>query len=283
MNCSQDILKAASRRLAAAGVETAQLDARYLLAFALGLRLGELGLSSRLDVGPEQQAIFETLLGRRCQREPLQRLIGHWDFWSLDLMMGEAGLIPRPDSETLIEAVIAHWPERSLPLQVLDLGTGTGCLLLALIAEYPNATGLGVDKNPDAVQLAAANAARLGFDARTRFQIGDWGQGLDGSFDLIVSNPPYIPSRQIDGLEPEVALYEPRLALDGGGDGLAAYRRIAVDLKRLLAPKGIAVLELGAGQAAEVSTLLGAAGLDLLGLHADLGGVERAILVENRG
>jgi release factor glutamine methyltransferase len=282
MSSSKTLLKEACSRLMAAGIETAQLDARHLMAAALGLRFSEVAMTSTFRLKAEQEAVFERLLARRVSREPLQRLLGRWDFWTLELEMGEAGLVPRPDSETLIEAVLHRFPLRDYPLRVLDLGTGTGCLLLAVLSEYPLASGLGVDIAPEAVALAASNAERLGLGGRAGFRQGDWGAGLGERFDLVLSNPPYIPSLDIPGLEPEVADYEPLRALDGGMDGLAAYRRIAVQLPQLLAPGGLAVLELGVGQDSAVGGLLQAAGLTVLEVRPDLGGIPRAIVAEKQ-
>jgi release factor glutamine methyltransferase len=182
----------------------------------------------------------------------------------------------------LIDAVLHHRTEREAPLSILDLGTGTGCLLLALLSEYPKAAGLGIDRSVDAVKLAASNAERLGLAGRARFQTGDWGADLSQRFDLVISNPPYIPCSEIDGLEPEVAGFEPRLALDGGPDGLKAYRAIAAQLPGLLAPGGLAVLEVGAGQSGQVATLLAGQGLANIEIRADLGGIPRAVLAEKR-
>lgn len=282
MSASKELLRRSAQRLKQAGIDAALLEVRHLLAFVLGKRMSEVAASADIDLTPEQEASFDKLLKRRAAREPLQRLLGHWDFWSLELQMGEAGLIPRPDSETLIEALLAHRPDRSLPLRVLDLGTGTGCLLLAALSEYPNASGLGIDIAPEAVALAANNAARLGFDGRAGFRQGDWAADIGERFDLVLSNPPYIPSSEVAGLEPEVASFEPLLALDGGTDGLDAYRRIADALPALLVPGGLAVLELGAGQAANVAGLLETAGLRVLERRPDLSGIERAILAEKR-
>ncbi|MDK9720831.1 MAG: peptide chain release factor N(5)-glutamine methyltransferase [Rhodospirillales bacterium] len=282
MSASKELLRRSAQRLQRAGIDAALLEVRHLLAFALGRRMSEVAGSADIDLTPAQEASFDKLLDRRAAREPLQRLLGRWDFWSLELQMGEAGLIPRPDSETLIEAVLSYRPDRSLPLRVLDLGTGTGCLLLSVLSEYPKALGLGIDIAPEAVALAAGNAARLGFEGRASFRQGDWALGVKERFDLVLSNPPYIPSSEIAGLEPEVACFEPLLALDGGADGLDAYRRIAGALPGLLAPDGLAVLELGAGQAASVAGLLEKAGLRVRELRPDLSGIERAILAEKR-
>jgi release factor glutamine methyltransferase len=176
-------------------------------------------------------------------------------FWTLDLEVSPATLIPRADSETLVEAALDACPDKGAALRVLDLGTGTGALLLAVLSELPAASGVGVDLKPEAAALAARNAARLGLVGRARFLAGDWAAALSRRFDLILCNPPYIESAAITGLMPEVARHEPASALDGGADGLDAYRRIIADLPRLLAPRGVAVLELGQGQQAAVEAL----------------------------
>ncbi|MBF0168423.1 MAG: peptide chain release factor N(5)-glutamine methyltransferase [Alphaproteobacteria bacterium] len=280
MSGGDALLASARKRLKQAGIEPAGLEARHLLAHVLGRPLNTVAGSAHPVLTGKQRHGFEELLARRIKREPLQRLLGRWEFWSLDLEMGEAGLIPRPDSETLIEAVLDFWPERDLPLRVLDLGTGTGCLLLALLSAYPQATGLGIDISPEAVALARRNAQNLGLAGRALFQEGNWGAGIEERFDLVLSNPPYIPTADIAGLEPEVAFFEPLLALDGGQDGLVAYRQIAADLSRLLQPSGLAVLELGIGQDQPVSHLLQGQGLVVHSFKADLGGIPRAILVK---
>jgi release factor glutamine methyltransferase len=216
------------------------------------------------------------VVARRARREPVSRIVGRREFWSLDFMLSPATLDPRPDSECLIEAALAAAPEDAATL-VLDLGTGSGCLLLAFLSERKRATGLGVDLSADAVATARENAARLGLAERARFAVGDWGAGVTGGFDLILCNPPYIPAGDIEGLAPEVAHHDPRLALAGGEDGLEAYRELAPELARLLRPRGRAVLEVGHGQADAVGRLMAAAGLSTHARRADLGGIERCL------
>jgi release factor glutamine methyltransferase len=230
-------------------------------------------------VPADQAQQFAALLARRVAHEPFAYLTGRVGFWTLDLEVSPATLIPRADSESLVEAALEACTDKWAPLSLLDLGTGTGALLLAVLSELPAASGLGVDLKPEATALAARNAARLGLAGRARFLAGDWAAALAGRFDLVLCNPPYIESAAIRGLMPEVAHHEPASALDGGADGLDAYRRIIADLPRLLAPHGVAVLELGAGQQAAVEALAKAAGLTPEACRADLGGVPRALVL----
>jgi release factor glutamine methyltransferase len=269
----------AGRHLRAAAIDTPRLDARLLLAHAMGCRTEDLLRDSRAPVPPEAAARFAGLLRRRLEHVPVAHLLGTQEFWSLPFAVSPATLIPRPDSETLVEAALELFPDRARVRRVLDLGTGTGCLLLAALVEFPDATGLGVDRVPAAAALARENAARLGLGARASFLVADWAAPIAGRFDLVLSNPPYIESGAIPGLMPDVARHEPGSALDGGVDGLAAYRALIAALPGLLAPGGRAVLELGQGQRAAVEAMARAAGLAVPGCRHDLGGVERALLI----
>ena len=272
----------AGQRLRGAAIVNPRLEARLLLAHAMGCRPEDLLRDPRAPVPPPAAQRFVALLRRRLDRVPLAHLTGTRGFWSLDLAVSPATLIPRPDSEALIEAAIEAFPDRALVRRVLDLGTGTGCLLLAALAEFPAATGLGIDRAPGAAALARENARRTGLGNRAAFLAGDWAAALAPGtrFDLVLSNPPYVETGAIPGLMPEVARHEPRLALDGGADGLEAYRAILAALPDLLAPgHGRAVLELGLGQRGAVEALARAAGLRVLGCRADLGGVDRALLM----
>jgi release factor glutamine methyltransferase len=253
------------------------MEARLLLSTAMGVDTSVLLRDPRAPVPPEAAVLFADMLKRRLAHEPMAFVLGHQGFWTLDLMVSPATLIPRADSEAIVEAAL-HTPA---PGRVLDLGTGTGCLLLAVLSEHPAAFGVGVDLSVEAAMLAAANARANGLGNRAVFLAGGWADSLQGGFDLVLSNPPYIESAAIAGLMPEVALHEPARALDGGADGLDAYRAIVADLPRLLAPGGHAVLELGQGQATAVAALALAAGLGVTGTHADLGGVERALILRN--
>ncbi len=273
---ARDLIGQAEATLAAAGVASARLEARLLLAHALGAEPASLLLAATTVL---DAPALPALLARRAAREPLALILGRREFWSLDLAVSPATLIPRPDTETLIEAALAARPDRGAVRRILDLGTGTGCLLLAALGEFPAAWGLGVDVAPAAATLASGNAARLGLAARAAFLCADWAAPIAGRFDLILANPPYIESAAIAGLMPEVARYEPRRALDGGADGLDAYRCIIAALPRLLAPDGVAVLELGAGQADAVAGLARRAGLVPLAPRADLAGIARALIL----
>ncbi|MEA2775142.1 MAG: release factor glutamine methyltransferase [Acetobacteraceae bacterium] len=246
-----------------------------LLAHALGFT------QSDLIRNPGQQidtTIYERLLVRRIGHEPVALIVGRREFWSMEFMVSPASIIPRPDSETLIEAAVAAFGDRRQPTKIIDLGTGTGCLLLALLQEFPTAFGIGVDLAPDAAALAKANATQLGLRSRSAFLVGDWTEAFSGSFDLVISNPPYIPGPEVATLMPEVAHYEPRLALDGGPDGYDAHRTILSDLNRLLEPNGIAILELGRGQANYVSYLAREAGFQA-SFRMDLAEIPRAIVL----
>ena len=256
-------LRRAAATLAAAGIEQPAREARLL---------------EQLDAARDEDA-FAALVARRAAHEPMALIRGRQGFWTLDLEVSRATLIPRPDSETLIEAALAARPDRAAVRRILDLGTGTGALLLAALEEFPLAWGLGMDLVPAAAALAARNASAAGLGERAMFAAGCWAAPVAGRFDLILANPPYIPSDEIGRLMPEVAAHEPRSALDGGTDGLDAYRAILPELARLLAPEGVAVLELGAGQADAVAALSDAAGLAQTGLRADLGGVARALVL----
>jgi release factor glutamine methyltransferase len=262
-------IRAVAARLAAAGIEEPRREARIILAAAHGTDAAGLLARDELD-----EALYEPLVTRRALREPLAYILGHKEFWGLNFAVSPATLIPRPDSETLIEAALML----PAPTRVLDLGTGTGCLLLALLHERPEAFGVGVDISPQAAALAAQNATNLGFVNRAVFLAGHWADALQGQFDLILSNPPYIPEAEIPGLMPEVAGFEPGSALAGGLDGFTAYRHIIAELPRILAKNGTAILEIGVGQSPYLSGLAKQAGFACVA-RQDLGGIERAAIL----
>jgi release factor glutamine methyltransferase len=269
----------AGQVLRAAAIDSPRLEARLLLGHAMGATPEALLRDPGAPVPPEAAARFRASLAARLDAVPVAHILGSQGFWTLDLAVSPATLIPRPDSESLVEAALDACPDAGAALRVLDLGTGTGCLLLAVLAERPHAFGVGVDLVPGAAALAAANAARNRLGDRAAFLAGDWAASLSGRFDLVLSNPPYIESAAIAGLMPEVARHEPRSALDGGADGLVAYRHLAAILPGLLAPGGAAVLELGAGQRQAVEALAQGAGMVPSACRIDLGGIERALVL----
>ena len=276
-------LDTAARVLRDAGLEQARREAQVLLGHALGVgREAMIGDPER-PLGGGEAAVFETLVARRAAREPAAHILGAREFWSLDLGVTRDTLIPRPDSETVVAAGLAEIADHRAALRLLDLGAGAGCLLLALLSELTQASGVGVDISAPALAVARANADRLGLAARARFVCGDWGRSLAGEFDLIVANPPYIGAAEAAALAPEVANYEPHLALFGGADGLAGHRALAPDVARLMAPGGAAVIEVGAGQADAVAAIMAGHGLGEAGRRRDLGGLERCVVLRRGG
>lgn len=265
--------------LAEAGIADADRDARLLLAEALSCAPGDLLLRADAPVPEAEARAARAFAARRAAGEPVARIRGRREFWSLDFLLSPDTLVPRPDTETLVEAALAACPERDAPLRILDLGTGTGAILAALLAERPRAFGLGVDRSEGAARTAWDNLVRNGLGGRAQVMVGDWGAALAGRFDLVVSNPPYITSAEMTELPVEVRRYDPRLALEAGADGLDAYRVITAGLPRLLAPGAVAVLELGAGQEAAVAGLARNAGLLIDGpARRDLAGTPRALV-----
>lgn len=269
----------AARRLAEAGIDTARLDARVLVGHALGRDDGWL-LGHRADAPSRAGAErVEALLARRCAREPLAYILGRKEFWSLDFAVTPATLIPRPETETVVAAVLAHVPERAGALRMLDLGTGSGCLLLAVLHELPGARGVAVDRSAEALAVARANAANLGLSGRAAFAVGDWWRApVDGPFDVVLSNPPYVADAEMDALAPEIAAFEPADALRAGPDGLDCYRRILPGLAGRLRPGGLFAGEIGWRQGDAVSAMARAAGLERVEVLADGAGLDRCVL-----
>ena len=218
-------------------------------------------------------------MDRRCDREPPSHLTGEREFWSLPFRVSAAVLDPRPDSETLVEAALQKFADSEAQFSVLDLGTGSGCLLLSVLKHRPMANGVGVDLSSDALEIAAWNAARLGLSQRVRFIRADWGAGLGSTFDLILCNPPYIATGDLEKLEPEVKRFEPRDALDGGGDGLDAYRKLFPQFADLLQSDGVALVEIGAGQTTGVTEIANKFGLQISHVYRDLAGIDRCLAV----
>lgn len=276
-------VREAERQFAAAGIATARLDAVLLVAHAAGLSPDAVRANPAKPLMPDAEGRLIALLRKRAeQRMPVSRLIGQREFWSLPFMLSAATLDPRPESETVVETVLRHTGDRSAPLALFDIGVGTGCLLLSLLTELPNASGSGSDISAAAIETARANARSLRLAERTRFAAGDGFAGLEGPFDWIVGNPPYIPAADIAGLEPEVRDHDPRVALDGGPDGLDAFRRFAPAIAARLAPDGKTAVEFGAGQAAAVQEIFSDAGLDCLETAPDLAGQLRVLVAQPR-
>ncbi len=263
-----------------AGIESAETDARLLMAHALGIDRAELIANGERALKPDEIEAIEALAARRLKHEPVARIFGCKEFWSLNLHVSPAVLVPRPETETVVEAALDIVVGDALQmekLRILDIGTGSGALLLALLSELPNTTGIGTDISTAALDIARANAERNDLAGRCTFIVCDIAAGLQGTFDLIVSNPPYVARGDIASLAPEVRDYDPALALDGGADGLDGYRAIAADARRLLAPGGRLIVELGAGQEAAVRALFTKAGLTVAAARDDLAGIPRAL------
>ena len=269
----REALTAPARQLEAVSM-TPRLDAELLMAHALGMSREQMLLSA---MDAEAPAAFAALLARRLAHEPVAYITGRRAFWTIELEVGPGVLVPRPDSETLIEAAINRFGSRG-PATILDLGTGPGTLLLAALDQWPQARGLGIDRSEDALAYARRNAARLGLGDRTELRLGDWGEGIEGRFDLVLANPPYVAADA--DLPPDVADHEPAAALFAGADGLDDYRRLAPQLPRLIAPGGVACVEIGAGQKPAVAALFGAAGLTVAS-RDDLAGVARCLVLAN--
>jgi len=272
--------RAAAARLAAGlGPDaTPALDARLLVAGALGIAPDRLILLDDRAISQAESHAIDAAIERRLAGEPVARILGEKEFWGLTFHLADATLVPRPDTETLVEATLA-WIDRThgrdTPLRLLDIGTGTGAILIALLSELPRAIGLGIDLSEEAARAARGNAARLGVADRSLFVRGSW-SACSGPVDVIVSNPPYIESGIILTLDREVRDHDPMLALDGGDDGLVAYRAILADLDRVMRPGGAAFFEIGHDQAQSLALLAGESGLTVE-VHRDLAGHDRVV------
>jgi len=267
----------AKQRLAAAGIDSPVIDARLLVEAAADATRADILSDPRRDLTPAQAQTLDDYLTRREAREPVSHILGAKGFWKIMLRVTPAVLAPRPDTETILDVVLPLYPETEA-FSVLDLGVGSGAILLAILAERPAARGLGIDASDEALAVARENAANLGLSSRAAFTHTDWTAGLDGDqFDLVVSNPPYIRSGDIAGLPPEVRDHEPRLALDGGRDGLTAYRALAPQILRVLRPGGRFAVEFGLGQREAVQALFVGAGAEELTVTKDLADRERVL------
>lgn len=275
----KQVLDFGTARLAAARTDNPRFEARLLLAHVLGVEPATVFAHPERPVDTVAAARFADLSQRRAQGEPWAYLSGVREFWSLPFVVNAATLIPRPETETLIEAVLEIFPDPDAPLSVLDLGTGSGCILLAVLAERRRAWGAGVDISPAAIAVARANAEALGLGGRAAFLVGNWGRAINGTFDIVVSNPPYIPSRELRQLPATVRDHEPRVALDGGPDGLTAYREIIAGLPHLLKGAAAAFFEAGTGQDAELHAMMQTSGaMQLIESKKDLLGTPRVVV-----
>ena len=271
-----DVYTKVRTRLAEAGVDTPHLDARLLIKHVFSVSDSDIIAGHGIELLPEIMAQLEALTERRVQGEPISRILAQREFWSLPFKVTKDVLDPRPDTETLVEVVLKSY-RGSYPEQILDLGTGSGCILLSLLHEWPEAQGIGVDISMAALRVAEDNAVQLHLEQRAGFACSDWGQGVRTKFDLVVSNPPYIPDADIANLSPEVKNHDPLLALKGGQDGLKCYRSIIMELKSLLNPGGKAFLEIGYQQAADIQRIVEDTGLSLKHVHPDIAGIPRVV------
>ncbi len=263
---------------------TAELDARLLVGHALGLDATGLVVQARRAVAMDETARAMALAARRARGEPVARITGSKGFWTLDLMLSPETLVPRPDTETVVSAALERVKlagRTDETLAILDLGTGSGAILLALLSELPGAWGIGVDRSEGAARTARANAIRHRLDDRAQFVVADWGTALSGRFDLVVSNPPYIRHAEIATLAVDVRHFDPDMALDGGADGIDAYRAILRDLDVMLAADGAAFLEVGIRQSDDIAAMAERSGFRAV-RHRDLTGVERVVEIEAR-
>ena len=268
-------------RFKSAGLDSPELDARLLIGAALNLDHTGLLVQTSRAIARSEAEMIEKYVIRRIAREPIARILGHKEFWGLDFQLSPATLVPRPDTETVVSAALEFLQSQSKltnDIRIADLGTGSGAILLALLSECPAAHGIGTDISEDALAIASINAGNFGFTNRVAFVQSDYAAALSGPFDLIVSNPPYIRSAEIGKLDIEVRDHDPRLALDGGEDGLAAYRTIAGQAVRLLAARGALIVEVGHDQAADAAKIMDASGLTVqTPPRADLGGIHRVV------
>jgi len=258
---------------------TSELDARILLEHCLGLTTEKLFSSKDRILSSSEQKNFDDLIERRKNREPVAQIIGRRSFWKEEFKTTCDTLDPRPDSETLIESVLKFFPDKTASLKILDLGTGTGCLLLSLLGEYKSAVGTGADISEKALSVAKENASALGFKNRSEFIISDWGNSVKGKFDIIICNPPYIKHKDIKNLMPEVYNYDPHIALDGGNSGLDAYQKIIPQLLNLPNKNGVAFLEIGQNQENDISQIIQENGFSIAAMERDLGGIIRCLVV----
>lgn len=271
------------QKLSAAGIGTAGLDARLLLAHALGIPVADILSHDDKKISPAETTGIADFMKRRLNGESVARIVGTREFWGLPFRLSSETLEPRPDTETLVEAVLDSYPDRQEPLRILDLGTGTGCILIALLTEFPKASGIGADVSEKALTTATENALLNSVADRASFLNSDWFSAIDGKFDIVVSNPPYIRSQEIDGLSAEVRDFDPRSALDGGTDGLEAYRRILSLAAPYLTENGRIFLEIGFDQRQDVENLGSGSGFSRIICRSDLAGHPRVVILPGNG
>lgn len=273
MTSIQDIIYKAAKRLHGLA-ENPQREARLLIAHSLKSSYEDIFLTGNRLLTNEEETLFEALLQRRLNHEPISKIRGYREFWGLQFRVTKDTLDPRPDSETLIEAVLAAYPDKTQHLRILDFGTGTGCLLLSLLHEYPKASGIGVDRSETASYVAQENAIQLNLKDRCSFIVGNWGDALESSFDIVISNPPYISRNE--PLPPEVAVYDPEMALFAGDDGLDCYQALAHQIPKLVTPDSKIFLEMGVGQFQAISAIFSF--VTPIQIALDLSGKERCFV-----
>ena len=257
-------------------IESARLDARLILQFCCNLTFEQIIANSDQLIDCTN---FEQLILKRANRMPVDQIIGYREFYGINFEISQHTLSPRPDSETLIEAALNYYSDQNAKLSILDLGTGSGCLILTLLSQFPNANGLAVDICPDAIAIAKKNATKLNLDSRIRFSCSSWADNINEKFDLIIANPPYISLTEFEQLEPEVKIYEPRLALTDNDDGLSCYHAICGYLPNIMTDNSVALFEIGHSQAEDVSHIIQQAGLKVINSFADLANITRCLAI----
>jgi release factor glutamine methyltransferase len=280
MNLS-DMYGHLKRKLTSDSIESPDLEARFILKHHLGVEWGDIIADPHRNIPESMVILIENDLKRRLNGESLSRIHGIREFHGLEFRLGKATLDPRPETELIVDRALELFHGKQSPARILDLGTGTGCIIISLLSEWPESRGVAVDLSAEALDVAGMNAEIHKVAHRLEFKQGSWGQGVSGSFDLVVSNPPYIPTADIANLESVVRNHDPILALDGGFDGLEAYKKIFFDLKRLLTPCGKALFEIGAGQEADIVRLGGESRIRIECVHPDLAGIPRVVEISS--